>query len=188
MFMLLSEQATDNPHGPYRRPGSGGHHLGDPWFRLSTLGYQQVQCSLGHSCQVLVSCYRHRANKFSKLINEGPLANLCHVSILPPSWRQNRYCLLYITGQAGPENMLQFGINGPGWAVSCQLRAGRAAKLLARAISNLNVACAGICVRIILLIVYLSESFLVQSKGSQTGVHVPPGVHFDYSRGTLCVT
>jgi len=28
-------------------------------------------------------------------------------------------------------------------------------------ISNLNVACAGICVRIILLIVYLSESFLV---------------------------
>jgi len=30
---------------------------------------------------VLVSCYRHRANKFSKLINEGPLANLCHVSI-----------------------------------------------------------------------------------------------------------
>ena len=39
MFMLLSEQATDNPHGPYRRPGSGGHHLGDPWFRLSTLGY-----------------------------------------------------------------------------------------------------------------------------------------------------
>jgi len=28
-------------------------------------------------------------------------------------------------------------------------------------IYNLNVACAGICVRIILLIVYLSESFLV---------------------------
>jgi len=26
---------------------------------------------------------------------------------------------------------------------------------------NLNVACAGICVRIMLLIVYLSESFLV---------------------------
>jgi len=20
-------------------PGSGGHHLGDPWFRLGTLGY-----------------------------------------------------------------------------------------------------------------------------------------------------
>jgi len=53
---------------------------------------------------VLVSCYRHRENKFSKLINEGPLANQCHVSfaailtILPPSWQQNRYCLLYITG------------------------------------------------------------------------------------------
>jgi len=28
-------------------------------------------------------------------------------------------------------------------------------------IYNLNVACVGICVRIILLIVYLSESFLV---------------------------
>jgi len=28
-------------------------------------------------------------------------------------------------------------------------------------IYNLNVACAGICVRIILLIAYLSESFLV---------------------------
>jgi len=27
-------------------------------------------------------------------------------------------------------------------------------------IENLNIACAGICVRIILLIVYLSESFL----------------------------
>ena len=53
---------------------------------------------------------------------------------------------------------------------------------------NLNVACAGICGTIILLIVYLSESFLVKSRGSQTGVHVPPGVHFHYSRGTLCVT
>ena len=28
-------------------------------------------------------------------------------------------------------------------------------------IYNFNVACAGICVRIVLLIVYLSESFLV---------------------------
>jgi len=37
--MLLSEQATGNPHGPYRRSGSGWHHVGDPWFRLSTLGY-----------------------------------------------------------------------------------------------------------------------------------------------------
>jgi len=42
-------------------------------------------------------------------------------------------------------------------------------------IYNLNVACAGICVRIILLIVHLSESFLVSSKGSRTGVHVPQG-------------
>jgi len=39
MFMLLSEQATSNRHGPYWRPGSGEHHLGDPWCRLSTLGY-----------------------------------------------------------------------------------------------------------------------------------------------------
>jgi len=37
--MLLSEQAMGNPHGPYWRSGSGGHHVGDPWFRLSTLGY-----------------------------------------------------------------------------------------------------------------------------------------------------
>ena len=27
------------PRGPYRRPGSSGHHLSDPWIRLSTLGY-----------------------------------------------------------------------------------------------------------------------------------------------------
>jgi len=83
--MLLSEQATGNPHGLYWQPGFGGHHLGDPWLRLSTLGYEQVYCSLGHSYHVLVSCYRHWANKFSKLINEGPLTNLCHASILPPS-------------------------------------------------------------------------------------------------------
>jgi len=30
MFIVLSEQVTGNPHGPYWRPGSGGHHLGDP--------------------------------------------------------------------------------------------------------------------------------------------------------------
>ena len=27
------------PTWSYQRPVSGGHHLGDPWFRLSTLGY-----------------------------------------------------------------------------------------------------------------------------------------------------
>jgi len=37
MFMVLSEQATGNLHGPYRRPSSGGLHLGDPLFRLSTV-------------------------------------------------------------------------------------------------------------------------------------------------------
>jgi len=36
--MLLSEQATGNPHGTYRRPGSGGHRLGDPWYCGSGLG------------------------------------------------------------------------------------------------------------------------------------------------------
>jgi len=35
--MLLSEQATGNPHGPYQRPGSSGHHVVGPWFRFSTL-------------------------------------------------------------------------------------------------------------------------------------------------------
>jgi len=42
IFMLLSEEVTGKPHGPYRRPGSSGHHVSDPWFRLSTLGYYQV--------------------------------------------------------------------------------------------------------------------------------------------------
>jgi len=32
--MLLSEQAMGNPHGPYRQPGSGGHHVGDPGLGL----------------------------------------------------------------------------------------------------------------------------------------------------------
>jgi len=36
MFMLLSGQATGNPHGPYGRPGFRGHHDGDPWLRFST--------------------------------------------------------------------------------------------------------------------------------------------------------
>ena len=60
-----------------------------------------------------MSCYRHLANKFSKLISESPLANLCHVSILPPSWRQKRYCLLYIMGRA--RKYVVVWQNGPGW-------------------------------------------------------------------------
>jgi len=50
------------------------------------------------------------------LINEGPLANLCHVSILPPSLRQKRYCLLYIMGH-GPVWARKYVVvwqNGPG--------------------------------------------------------------------------
>ena len=54
---------------------------------LVTPGLGLVNQGSPRSCHVLlfVSCYRHRANKFSKLINEDPLANLCHVSILLPS-------------------------------------------------------------------------------------------------------
>jgi len=37
LFMLLSEQAMGNPHGPYGRPGSRGHHVGVPWLRFNTL-------------------------------------------------------------------------------------------------------------------------------------------------------
>jgi len=53
-------------------------------------------------------------------------------------------------------------------------------------IYNLNVACAGICVRIILLIVYLSESFLVSSRVPKLGYMYPQG--YILIRGTLCVT
>jgi len=42
MFMLLSEQATGNPHSPYGRPDSRGHHIGDPWFRFSMLLVSRV--------------------------------------------------------------------------------------------------------------------------------------------------
>ena len=76
-----------------------------------------MQCSLGHSCHVLVSFYRHRENKFSKLISEGPLANLCHVSvsILPLSWLfchhldgkiDTAYFILRATDRSGQENKL----------------------------------------------------------------------------------
>jgi len=43
MFLLLSEQATGNSHGPYGRLGSRRHHVGDPWFRFSTLPVSVVQ-------------------------------------------------------------------------------------------------------------------------------------------------
>jgi len=55
MFMLLSEQATGNPHGLYGQPSSRGHHVGDLRFMFR------------HSCHVFVSCYKRRANKFSKV-------------------------------------------------------------------------------------------------------------------------
>jgi len=43
------------------------------------------------------------------------------LTILPPSWRQNRYCLLYITGY-GLVRAIKYVVvwqNGPVWAVSC---------------------------------------------------------------------
>ena len=50
MFMLLSEQATGNPQGPYGRPGSRGHHVGYLWFRFSTLLASVVQPRALLSC------------------------------------------------------------------------------------------------------------------------------------------
>ena len=46
---------------------------------------------------------------------------------------------IYYGPRAGPENKLWFSIYGPGRAVSCLLRAGRAAKVLARAISTTSL-------------------------------------------------
>jgi len=46
---------------------------------------------------------------------------------------------LYYGPRAGPENNVWFSINSPGRAVSYYLWAGRAAKVLASAISVINV-------------------------------------------------
>ena len=74
MFMLLSEQATSNPHGPYGRPSSRGHHVGDPWFRFSTLLARVVQPSVLLSCvSFVLQATGNGANKFK---NQGPLADL----------------------------------------------------------------------------------------------------------------
>ena len=50
MFMLLSEQAMSNPHGSYGRPGSRGHHVGDPWFRFNPFLASVVQPKALLSC------------------------------------------------------------------------------------------------------------------------------------------
>jgi len=50
VFILLSEQAMGNPHGSYGRPGSCGHHVGDPWFRFSRLLASVVQPKALLSC------------------------------------------------------------------------------------------------------------------------------------------
>jgi len=49
------------------------------------------------------------------------------------------YVILQAMGQYGPENYLWFSINSPGRAVFCYLRAGQAAKVVARAISNWGI-------------------------------------------------
>jgi len=65
MFMLLSEQAMSNPHGPYRRSGSRGHHVGDPWFRFNTLLASLVQPRALLSCVSVM--LKATGNKFSKV-------------------------------------------------------------------------------------------------------------------------
>jgi len=66
------------------------------------------------------------------------------VSNLKIHWLFCSHCLVtwllrlrYITGH-GLENNLWFSMNSPGWTVPCYLRAGWAAKVLARAISTVN--------------------------------------------------
>ena len=84
--------------------------------------------SLLHSPRALLSRYRRWLNKVSNLKIHRWFCSHCLVTWL--------LRLRYITGQFGPENNLWFSINSPGRAVSCYLRAGRAEKVLARAISN----------------------------------------------------
>jgi len=70
--MLLSEQATGNPHGPYGRPGSHGHHVGDLWFWFSTLLASVVQP------RALLSYVSVMLQTMDKYVSktEGPLADL----------------------------------------------------------------------------------------------------------------
>jgi len=72
MFMLLSEQAMGNPHGPYGRPGSHGHHVDDPWFRFSVLLASIVRP------RALLSCVSVMLQATGKYVfkSEGPLADL----------------------------------------------------------------------------------------------------------------
>jgi len=65
MFMPLSEQATRNPHNPYGRPCSRGHHAGDPWFRFSTLLASVAQPGALLSCVSVM--LQATGKKFSKV-------------------------------------------------------------------------------------------------------------------------
>ena len=88
--------------------------------------------SLLHSPCALLSRYRKWMNKDSNLkIHRWFNHWLCSHCLV--TWILR---LRYITGQYGPENNLWFSTNSPGRAVSYYLRAGRAAKVLARAISS----------------------------------------------------
>ena len=80
------------------------------------------------SSRALLSRYRRWLNKVSNLKTYRWFCSHCLVTWLL------RLCR--ITGRSGPENNLWFSINSPGRAVCCHHRAGRAAKVLARAIST----------------------------------------------------
>jgi len=74
MFMLMSEQATSNPHGPYGRPGSCGHHVGDTWFRFGTLLASVAQSRALLSCVSVV--LQATGKKVFK--SEGPWRTYSH--------------------------------------------------------------------------------------------------------------
>jgi len=75
MFMLLSEQAMGNPHGPYGRPGSHGHHVDDPWFRFSMLLASIVRPRALLSCVSVM--LQATANMFSKVKAPWQTYNHC---------------------------------------------------------------------------------------------------------------
>jgi len=85
--------------------------------------------SILHSPHALLSRYSKWLNKVSNLKIHRWFCSHCLVTWL--------LRLRYITGH-GPENNLWFSINRPGRAVSCYLRVGQAAKVLAHAISTMD--------------------------------------------------
>ena len=86
--------------------------------------------SLLHSPRALLSRYKRWLNKVSNLKIHWWFGSHCLVTSL----LRLRYIMA--TGQSGTENDLWLSINRPFRAVCCYLWAGRAAKVLARAIST----------------------------------------------------